>query len=90
MIDVLTKSWFIISSIVSKTEEKQTEIEVDLPDDSLADADLKEHNIIDSVTYLYGFNSCHGVRNEWMILVSAQWTSLQVFIVTYLNCFSCV
>ncbi|KAL0810491.1 hypothetical protein ABMA28_010619 [Loxostege sticticalis] len=57
------------SNQVSKTEEKQTEIEVDLPDDSLADADLKEHNIIDSVTYLYGFNSCHGVRNEWMILI---------------------
>ncbi|XP_063543293.1 uncharacterized protein LOC134751757 [Cydia strobilella] len=43
--------------------------EVDLPDDSLADADLKEHNIIDSVTYLYGFNNCHGVRNEWRILI---------------------
>lgn len=41
----------------------------DLPDDSLADADLKEHNIIDSVTYLYGFNNCHGLRNEWMMLV---------------------
>ncbi|KAL4706118.1 hypothetical protein ACJJTC_012917 [Scirpophaga incertulas] len=50
-------------------EVKPAEIEVDLPDDSLADADLKEHNIIDSVTYLYGFNSCHGVRNEWMILI---------------------
>ncbi|KAI8433622.1 hypothetical protein MSG28_015636 [Choristoneura fumiferana] len=38
-------------------------------DDSLADADLKEHNIIDSVTYLYGFNNCHSVRNEWKILI---------------------
>lgn len=52
------------------SDSKQTEIEVDLPDESLADADLKEHNIIDSVTYLYGFNSCHGMRNEWMILVN--------------------
>ncbi|XP_031764898.1 uncharacterized protein LOC113513259 [Galleria mellonella] len=50
-------------------ENKLPEPEVDLPDDSLADADLKEHNIIDSVTYLYGFNNCHGVRNEWMILI---------------------
>ncbi|XP_063835315.1 uncharacterized protein LOC135084465 [Ostrinia nubilalis] len=57
------------SNQVSKTETKQAEAEVDLPDDSLADADLNEHNIIDSVTYLYGFNSCHGVRNEWMILI---------------------
>ncbi|VVC94549.1 unnamed protein product [Leptidea sinapis] len=45
------------------------ESEVELPDDSLADADLKEHNIIDSVTYVYGFNSCHGVRNEWIVLI---------------------
>ncbi|XP_053620576.1 uncharacterized protein LOC128681054 isoform X2 [Plodia interpunctella] len=50
-------------------EMKPPEAEVELPDDSLADADLKEHNIIDSVTYLYGFNNCHGVRNEWMILI---------------------
>ncbi|CAK1595099.1 unnamed protein product [Parnassius mnemosyne] len=47
----------------------KTENEVELPDDSLADADLKEHNIIDSVTYLYGFNNCHGDRNEWIILI---------------------
>uniref|UniRef100_A0A1E1WSN1 G-protein coupled receptors family 2 profile 2 domain-containing protein n=1 Tax=Pectinophora gossypiella TaxID=13191 RepID=A0A1E1WSN1_PECGO len=53
---------------VIKSESKVAETEVDLPDDSLADADLKEHNIIDSVTYLYGFNNCH-VRNEWMILI---------------------
>lgn len=39
-------------------------------EESFADADLKEHNIIDSVTYVYGFNNCHGVRNEWMVLVS--------------------
>ncbi|XP_060807897.1 uncharacterized protein LOC106142110 [Amyelois transitella] len=56
-----------------KTQESQDtkpqEQEVEIPDDTLADADLKEHNIIDSVTYLYGFNSCHGVRNEWMILI---------------------
>ncbi|KAM3968827.1 uncharacterized protein ACR2FA_001156 [Aphomia sociella] len=50
-------------------ENKLADAEVDLPDDSLADADLKEHNIIDSVTYMYGFNNCHGVRNEWMILI---------------------
>ncbi|XP_059047931.1 uncharacterized protein LOC131843322 [Achroia grisella] len=50
-------------------ENKIPEPEVDLPDDSLADADLKGHNIIDSVTYVYGFNSCHGMRNEWMILI---------------------
>ncbi|RVE53831.1 hypothetical protein evm_001493 [Chilo suppressalis] len=57
------------NQVLSKTESKPPESEVDLPDDSLADADLKEHNIIDSVTYLYGFNGCHGVRNEWMILI---------------------
>ncbi|KAI5633837.1 7 transmembrane receptor (Secretin family) domain-containing protein [Phthorimaea operculella] len=56
------------SNQVGKVENKPPETEVDLPDDSLADADLKEHNIIDSVTYLYGFNNCH-VRNEWMILI---------------------
>ncbi|CAG5059871.1 unnamed protein product [Parnassius apollo] len=49
--------------------KSKTENEVELPDDSLADADLKEHNIIDSVTYLYGFNNCHGDRNEWIILI---------------------
>lgn len=48
---------------------EKTENEVELPDDSLADADLKEHNIIDSVTYLYGFNNCNGPRNEWIVLV---------------------
>ncbi|CAG9790056.1 unnamed protein product [Diatraea saccharalis] len=56
------------NEVISKTENKPPDSEIDLPDDSLADADLKEHNIIDSVTYLYGFNNCHGVRNEWMIL----------------------
>ncbi|XP_038217185.1 uncharacterized protein LOC119836046 [Zerene cesonia] len=45
------------------------EPDVDLPDDSLADSDLREHNIIDSVTYVYGFNNCHGVRDEWMVLI---------------------
>lgn len=44
---------------------------MDIPDDSLADADLGEHNIIDSVTYVYGFNNCHGMRDEWMVLVSS-------------------
>lgn len=57
------------SNEVNKAENKQSDTEVELPDESLADADLKEHNIIDSVTYLYGFNNCHGVRNEWMILI---------------------
>lgn len=51
-------------------ENKISEPDVELPDDSLGDGDLREHNIIDSVTYLYGFNSCHGGRNEWMVLVS--------------------
>lgn len=50
------------------SENKLMDADIDLPDDSLADADLKEHNIIDSVTYLYGFNNCHA-RNEWTILV---------------------
>ncbi|CAH2061933.1 unnamed protein product, partial [Iphiclides podalirius] len=54
-------------NLVNKMDVK-AENEVELPDDSLADADLKEHNIIDSVTYLYGFNNCHGPRNEWIIL----------------------
>ncbi|KAJ0170477.1 hypothetical protein K1T71_013848 [Dendrolimus kikuchii] len=57
------------SNQVSKTDNKLLEAEVELPDESLADADLKEHNIIDSVTYVYGFNNCHGVRNEWTILI---------------------
>ncbi|XP_041985622.1 uncharacterized protein LOC121737948 [Aricia agestis] len=52
-----------------QVEKKTQEPEVELPDDSLADADLKEHNMIDSITYLYGFNNCHGGRNEWMILI---------------------
>lgn len=56
--------------MISKTADNKADTDLDLPDDSLADADLKEHNIIDSVTYLYGFNNCHGVRNEWMVLVS--------------------
>lgn len=43
--------------------------EPDLPDDSLADADLKEHNIIDSVTYLYGFSNCHSSRTDWIFLL---------------------
>ena len=60
----------VYSTVISKTADNKVDTESDLPDDSLADADLKEHNIIDSVTYLYGFNNCHGVRNEWMILVS--------------------
>ncbi|KAG6458243.1 uncharacterized protein LOC115448720 [Manduca sexta] len=58
------------NQVISKTPDtKLADTEVDLPDDSLADADLKEHNIIDSVTYLYGFNSCHGDRHEWLILI---------------------
>lgn len=57
------------NQVISKNSDNKVDIEPDLPDDSLADADLKEHNIIDSVTYLYGFNNCHGVRNEWMILI---------------------
>ncbi|XP_075987551.1 uncharacterized protein LOC142984103 [Anticarsia gemmatalis] len=57
------------NQVISKTAENKVDTDVDLPDDSLADADLKEHNIIDSVTYLYGFNNCHGVRNEWMVLI---------------------
>ncbi|XP_022828803.1 uncharacterized protein LOC111358120 isoform X3 [Spodoptera litura] len=57
------------NQVISKNADNKVDIEPDLPDDSLADADLKEHNIIDSVTYLYGFNNCHGVRNEWMILI---------------------
>lgn len=60
-------------------ENKAVDTDADmpeLPDDSLADADLKEHNIIDSVTYLYGFNNCHGVRNEWMVLVSTYYYTL--------------
>ncbi|XP_063898385.1 uncharacterized protein LOC110381499 [Helicoverpa armigera] len=57
------------NQVISKNSENKVDPEPDLPDDSLADADLKEHNIIDSVTYLYGFNNCHGVRNEWMILI---------------------
>ncbi|KAH9630988.1 hypothetical protein HF086_010374 [Spodoptera exigua] len=56
------------NQVISKNADNKVDIEPDIPDDSLADADLKEHNIIDSVTYLYGFNNCHGVRNEWMIL----------------------
>ncbi|CAG9572985.1 unnamed protein product [Danaus chrysippus] len=50
-------------------ENKLTEPDIEVPDDTISDSDLKEHNIIDSVTYLYGFNTCHGVRNEWMILI---------------------
>ncbi|PZC72499.1 uncharacterized protein LOC124643152 [Helicoverpa zea] len=57
------------NQVISKNSENKVDPEPDIPDDSLADADLKEHNIIDSVTYLYGFNNCHGVRNEWMILI---------------------
>ncbi|XP_068624355.1 adhesion G protein-coupled receptor L4-like [Battus philenor] len=49
--------------------DNKGENEIELPDDSLADADLKEHNIIDSVTYLYGFSNCHGPRNEYIILI---------------------
>ncbi|XP_013145525.1 PREDICTED: uncharacterized protein LOC106108796 [Papilio polytes] len=49
--------------------ENKEQNEVELPDDSLADADLKEHNIIDSVTYLYGFNNCHGSKSGWIILI---------------------
>ncbi|XP_073965894.1 uncharacterized protein [Choristoneura fumiferana] len=56
-------------AINKQMDSRAIETEVDLPDDSLADADLKEHNIIDSVTYLYGFNNCHSVRNEWKILI---------------------
>lgn len=51
-------------------ETKPQDIEVELPDDSLADADLKEHNIIDSVTYMYGYNGCH-IKSEWTVLVSS-------------------
>ncbi|CAK1549390.1 unnamed protein product [Leptosia nina] len=50
-------------------QKKIPDSDIDLPDDSLADVDLKEHNIIDSVTYVYGFNSCHGMRDEWMVLI---------------------
>ncbi|CAB3232622.1 unnamed protein product [Arctia plantaginis] len=57
------------NQVISKTADNKVDTDIDLPDDSLADADLKEHNIIDSVTYLYGFNNCHGVRNEWMVLI---------------------
>ncbi|KAF9802717.1 hypothetical protein SFRURICE_007329 [Spodoptera frugiperda] len=49
------------NQVISKNSDNKVDIEPDLPDDSLADADLKEHNIIDSVTYLYGFNNCHGI-----------------------------
>lgn len=65
--DILSKS---NQALLNKAAEVKTaDIDVELPDDSLADADLKEHNIIDSVTYVYGINNCHGVRNEWMILI---------------------
>lgn len=57
------------NQVITKTTDNKVDPDIDLPDDSLADADLKEHNIIDSVTYLYGFNNCHGVRNEWMVLI---------------------
>ncbi|CAH4037458.1 uncharacterized protein LOC123720078 [Pieris brassicae] len=65
--DVIVKETKGISNILK--EKKEPDPDMDLPDDSLADADLAEHNIIDSVTYVYGFNNCHGMRDEWMVLI---------------------
>ncbi|CAH0718559.1 unnamed protein product, partial [Brenthis ino] len=64
--EILTRSNQEINKFM---ENKIPEPEVEVPDGSLADGDLKEHNIIDSVTYVYGFNNCQGVRDEWMILI---------------------
>lgn len=58
-----------VAQINKFMENKIPESDVEVPDESLADGDLKEHNIIDSVTYVYGFNTCHGVKDEWMVLV---------------------
>lgn len=70
LVDIFYKSLFILAEINKFMENKIPDPEVEVPDGSLADGDLKEHNIIDSVTYVYGFNNCQGVRDEWMILVS--------------------
>lgn len=34
-------------------EDPEQEVEVPLPDDSLADTDLHDHDLIDSVMYIY-------------------------------------
>ncbi|XP_047541024.1 uncharacterized protein LOC125073949 isoform X1 [Vanessa atalanta] len=61
--------FFILAQLSKFIENKISEPDVELPEDSLGDGDLREHNIIDSVTYLYGFNSCHGGRDEWIVLI---------------------
>ncbi|XP_072933976.1 uncharacterized protein [Epargyreus clarus] len=50
-------------------ENKLSEPDIDLPDDSLADADLAEHNVIDSVTYLYGYTNCQDDRKQYVLLI---------------------
>ncbi|GBP26321.1 CD97 antigen [Eumeta japonica] len=61
---------------------------MDLPDDTLADGDLKEHNIIDSVTYVYGTSNCLGQKKEnwsWLIfLAGALSVSFMMCTVSYL------
>ncbi|CAH2242551.1 uncharacterized protein LOC120634871 [Pararge aegeria] len=57
------------AQVIPSNENKMTEPEVEMADDSFADGDLKEHNIIDSVTYVYGFQNCHDVKNEWLVLI---------------------
>ncbi|XP_045781322.1 uncharacterized protein LOC123878225 isoform X2 [Maniola jurtina] len=57
------------AQVIKFNENRIPEQDMEAAEESFADADLKEHNIIDSVTYVYGFNNCHGVRNEWMVLI---------------------
>ncbi|XP_034837661.1 uncharacterized protein [Maniola hyperantus] len=57
------------AQVIKFNENKTPEQDMEAAEESFANADLKEHNIIDSVTYVYGFNNCHGVRNEWMVLI---------------------
>lgn len=64
-------------------ENKIPEPEIEVPDESLADGDLKEHNIIDSVTYVYGFNTCHGVKDEWMVLVKNTYCTFIILVIVF-------
>ncbi|XP_052742735.1 uncharacterized protein LOC112058103 [Bicyclus anynana] len=57
------------AQVITFNENKMPEPDVEVADVSFADADLKEHNIIDSVTYVYGFQNCHDVKNEWLVLI---------------------